>query len=625
MKPFLTSKTIVALAVAIAAYASNVVNAYEQPIPPPAAENALPANIPPGSDLAQVFKLAQAGVELSVIKNFIANCHSRFDLDASKIIQLNDAGIPSNILDLMLEHDRQLSVIAQSPPPVAAPTVIEAPTAAAPAVTVNYFYETLSPYGSWVEVGGYGHCWRPTAVVYDPNWRPYCDRGHWVYTDCGWYWDSDYSWGTTFHYGRWFRDSRFGWCWWPDTTWAPSWVLWRSGEEACGWAPLPPRCFYRQERGFLYNGNNITVGFDFGLNESCFSFVSYNHFFDRHLHDRCEDTRHVSQFYHNTTIVNNYNFNGSRNTVVNNGISVDRFTSATHHPVQPVAVNELPNATRHGWRGEDRNERAPGNSNHSAANTTGYHQTGLDTRNANAGANVALPTMLDHNGQRGHGEVFGNSAAQTGRQATTPTPVVNKAYSQETRVDTTRQAGSAVGQQNQTTQPNLDGYRGQHSSRLEQQQSRGQNPNPTPALVTTPPQRTAYTVEQPQIIHPQTPAQTGQVLERNNNASRWDQPRNQSAAVINTTAPQRSELQVQQPQIVRPSVSSAVLPPSANYMQQRNVQQMENHVYESRSDFQRPANNYQPPVQVQPTRTERAPEPTSHPSSDSHKSDKDKK
>ena len=33
------------------------------------------------------------------------------------------------------------------------------------AVTVNYFYDTLAPYGTWVEVEGYGRCWRPTVVV----------------------------------------------------------------------------------------------------------------------------------------------------------------------------------------------------------------------------------------------------------------------------------------------------------------------------------------------------------------------------------------------------------------------------------------------------------------------------
>ena len=104
-------------------------------------------------------------------------------------------------------------------------------------VTVNYFYDNLSPYGSWVEVPAYGRCWRPAVVVTNPGWRPYCDNGHWIYTDSGWYWASDYSWGwATFHYGRWCSDVRLGWFWVPDVVWGPSWVSWRYTSDHCGWA-----------------------------------------------------------------------------------------------------------------------------------------------------------------------------------------------------------------------------------------------------------------------------------------------------------------------------------------------------------------------------------------------------
>ena len=34
-----------------------------------------------------------------------------------------------------------------------------------PEVTVDQFYDTLSPYGTWVYLEGYGRCWRPTVVV----------------------------------------------------------------------------------------------------------------------------------------------------------------------------------------------------------------------------------------------------------------------------------------------------------------------------------------------------------------------------------------------------------------------------------------------------------------------------
>ncbi len=642
MKTLRTSKTIVALAVAIAASAANISNAYEQPIPPPASEAGLPAGIVPGSDLAQVLKLAQANVELSVINNFIANTRGTFNLDAAKIIALNDAGVPSQVLDTMLEHDRQFIASNQAPPPAAPVVVQTVTTAPPPVVSVNYFNDTLSPYGNWVEVNGYGRCWRPTTVVYDTNWRPYCDRGHWVNTDCGWYWDSDYAWGSTFHYGRWFRDTRFGWCWWPETTWAPSWVVWRSGEEHCGWAPLPPRCVYERESGFFYNGSHVSVGFDFGLREDCFTFVSFGHVFDRHVRDHREDSRHATQIYNHTTVINNYNFNGSRNTVVNNGISTDRVSAATHHPVPTVAVNELPNAQRHGWRGEGRNDRAPGGAGNSAANHTGYNQNDAGTHGANSGGrvggNVSSPVTVDSNGQRGHGNAFGNSSTQTGNQPANPA-AGGKVYSQDAGREPARQVGSSVGQQTQNPQTSFgNDNRGQHSSRLDQQSSRGQNQIVTPSIVTTPPQRSVPQVEQPQIIHPQTPAQMGQVLDRNTHSSRLEQQRNQSAAFINTTPPQRSDLQVQPPQIIRPTIPSAVLTPSSGVTDQR-AQQLNNRVNQFQRNTERSVESYserapnrsQPAVQAPPTpppqpqHTERAAAPASRSNGDSQKSDKDKK
>ena len=369
MKTLLTSKTIIALAVAIAASAANVSNAYEQPIPPPSAA-ALPAGIAPDSNAGQVLKLVQAGVDASTINTFIANCAGPFNLDAAKIIALNDAGVPSNLIDAMLARDRSVNVNAQ--PPIAAPAPVEVVQettvdTAPPPVTINYFNDTLSPYGTWVEVAGYGRCWRPTTVIYQADWRPYSDRGHWVYTDCGWYWDSDYAWGATFHYGRWFRDARFGWCWWPDTDWAPSWVLWRSGGDYCGWAPLPPRCLFRREGGFFWNGSNVAIDFDFGFDENYFIFVGYDHFGDRHWRDYRADHNRAGQIFHNTTIVNNYNFNGERHTVFNGGISPERLAAASHHPIHPVNVSDLPNAARQGWRGDEGNHR-PGN----FVNTAGH-------------------------------------------------------------------------------------------------------------------------------------------------------------------------------------------------------------------------------------------------------------
>ena len=354
---FLTS------AVTLACLAGNVGCMHAQPAAP-GSEVVLPPDITPGTPLAEVVKLVQVGVDPVVIKTYIANSSSMFNLDAEKIISLTDLGVPSDIVNTMMEHDKNLSGTATvvAPPPATAPVVVEdnAATAAPTAeVDVNYFNDTLSPYGSWVEVEGYGRCWRPTTVIYDAGWQPYCDRGRWVYSDCGWYWDSDYSWGVTFHYGRWFHHDRFGWCWWPDTVWAPSWVTWRQSDAYCGWAPLPPFAVYRPGAGFFYRGERVAAGFDFGIGVDFFTFVPVGHFCDRHPRSFREEPGHVREIFRQTTVINNYN--DHQRIVVNGGIPVERINAFTHRELTPVHVGAIRNAEREGWRGpvtaEDRNAR----------------------------------------------------------------------------------------------------------------------------------------------------------------------------------------------------------------------------------------------------------------------------
>lgn len=391
MKTLFYTKTLIALALAVAAAAAAVSQAQEQPIPPPSADSALPANIVPGSPLADVVKMVQAGVDAGTINSYILNSQSPFNLDADKIIFLKDMGVPSDLVNAMMERDKVLYASTVAPPPApVTPMAVNTSvpdTAPPPAeVNVNYFNDTLTPYGSWVDVEGYGRCWRPTVVIYDSSWRPYCDRGHWVYTDYGWYWDSDYSWGVTFHYGRWFRSPRLGWCWYPDTVWAPSWVTWRSDNDYCGWAPLPPFADFRPGFGFFYRGTSVALNFDFGLGADCFMFVSPDHFCDRHPRSFCLAPQRVPEVFRRTTVVNNFNLNNR--TIINRGISVDRITSVTHRSIEPVHVSSLPNAGRQGWRGEgyertlqrgSANSNAGRNFNYSSVNTQLRH--GPEPRN----------------------------------------------------------------------------------------------------------------------------------------------------------------------------------------------------------------------------------------------------
>jgi hypothetical protein len=104
------------------------------------------------------------------------------------------------------------------------------------------FQDALAPYGEWVQDVTYGYIWSPSVAIVGVDFFPYATGGHWVLSDFGWTWVSDWDWGwAPFHYGRWVTVVGRGWCWVPGTHWGPAWVAWRSGGGYVGYAPLPPR------------------------------------------------------------------------------------------------------------------------------------------------------------------------------------------------------------------------------------------------------------------------------------------------------------------------------------------------------------------------------------------------
>src|SRR5580700_2595938 len=153
----------------------------------------------------------------------------------------------------------------------AAPQPESQPQAAEPN-NANYdvFYTKLSSdEGNWVEAGNYGYCFRPRVSA---DWRPYRD-GHWVWSDRGWYWNSNERFGwATYHYGRWANVDGTGWCWVPGNQWAPAWVSWRQGNEHVGWAPLPPEAD-------VSPGQSISSWSDsyYDIGPAAYAFISYSH------------------------------------------------------------------------------------------------------------------------------------------------------------------------------------------------------------------------------------------------------------------------------------------------------------------------------------------------------------
>jgi hypothetical protein len=337
-------------------------------------ERPLPPTIRSNSPVADIMRLADSGVEESVLLAFVTNSTSTFSLSANDIIYLNDIGIPSSVVTTILEHDKALRAAsvtnewsAQTPVPAEtanpapqdmAPQVAEQPPPAqeSPApppseVTYNNFYSSLSPYGTWVDVSGYGRCWQPTAVVVNPSWQPYMNCGRWAYTDYGWYWASDYTWGwAPFHYGRWFNHYRLGWCWYPDTIWGPSWVSWRYTDAYCGWAPLPPCAWYRPGFGLTYWGSSVGVSFSFGLSAGCYSFVGWNHFYGHRPYDYAVPYGNRQHIYNQSVVATK--ISGNRNNVFNHGIPLEHVERATGSQIKRVAIHEVSTPLGRGVRPE---------------------------------------------------------------------------------------------------------------------------------------------------------------------------------------------------------------------------------------------------------------------------------
>src|SRR5687767_14335494 len=90
--------------------------------------------------------------------------------------------------------------------------------------SLSVFYEQLAPYGRWIDHPYHGRVFIPA----DRGYEPYRD-GQWIYTDAGWYWQSNepFGWAVS-HYGQWDFDGQYGWLWVPGTDWAPAQVEWRT-------------------------------------------------------------------------------------------------------------------------------------------------------------------------------------------------------------------------------------------------------------------------------------------------------------------------------------------------------------------------------------------------------------
>ena len=196
-------------------------------------------------------------------------------------------------------------------------------------VSYQSFYDQLSPYGQWINDPQYGYVWVPNV---DDDFRPYFTGGHWVYTEFGNTWVSDYPWGwACFHYGRWTYNDYYGWLWVPGSEWGPGWVTWRWGGGYCGWAPLYP--------GFAWAGGVYSCPDDWWI------FMHPRYLYrPRYVNiwrsDFVRGPRHTEAILHRTDMVANTYENN--NIKYYSGPRATEVQQVTHHPVQVYHLGNAP-------------------------------------------------------------------------------------------------------------------------------------------------------------------------------------------------------------------------------------------------------------------------------------------
>ena len=210
------------------------------------------------------------------------------------------------------------------------------------------FYDDLTPYGDWVYVSGPGWAWVP----YNPpaGWRPY-QLGHWVFTDYGWTWASDESFGwAVYHYGRWYNDPESGWVWVPGTEWGPAWVAWHEGGGWVGWAPLPWQVRWQAGVGLDWGGVSLSVA----LGPSSWYFVQARDMIDPSIRFRVAPSSRNVTLIQITQNVTNYTYVDNR--IVDQSVKVEQIGRAVGRTVPRYRIRsaDSPEATRGGKvRGEE--------------------------------------------------------------------------------------------------------------------------------------------------------------------------------------------------------------------------------------------------------------------------------
>jgi len=323
-------------------------------------------------------------------------------------------------------------VVQQPAPPPPAPVadpLPPPPPEPQPVATYQSFYDDLSPYGQWINDPRYGYVWLPDV---GPDFKPYATNGHWVYTDEGWTWASDYRWGwAAFHYGRWFFQDGYGWMWIPGNEYAPAWVTWRNSNDYYGWAPMGPGVSF----DMAYGGGYLPPS-------HYWCFVPHQYVGSPYVRNYYVNESRNTVIINNTTVINNVtvvNNNYTRNVNYGRGpdpVEVGRYTGTALRPMpvvasaRPVSGGQINNGGLSVYR--PRINDAPRNNN---------GNMGVPSRMA---APVRVSNLNDARPQ--NTAVYGNRPANTGYPNRDNNPV-------NTRPATGYDRGNSYGQPQGQSQP----------------------------------------------------------------------------------------------------------------------------------------------------------------------------
>jgi len=136
---------------------------------------------------------------------------------------------------------------------------------------------TLDGYGQWEESEDYGRVWVPDTTAVGVDFTPYETDGSWIWSDAGWNYQCDLSWGwLPFHYGRWgWFDNHWGWQ--PGYQWSAGAVEWRGGGGYTGWRPLTPIIRDHRTGGNIRDHRTVTAS------DSQWRFASNHEFGHGHI------------------------------------------------------------------------------------------------------------------------------------------------------------------------------------------------------------------------------------------------------------------------------------------------------------------------------------------------------